>query len=178
LGSLSTHRKRFSRARRAMAAALALFAAAPLCAGARADDSAPAGATANAPAAAGDAAPASAPDNAPAAAPADDGIMRNIAKKAGLATDPGEPPDFVVKSRPAGAQEYVPVGRKGFVRDIKVKTPEQLKALEEEFEAVRARHDALRSTFAPAVKAVADAAAAKAAKADKSKKPPPPATPQ
>jgi hypothetical protein len=168
---MSTHRKSFSRARRAMAAALALFAAALLCESARADDSAPA----NAPAAA----PSNAPDNAPAAAPADEGIIRNIAKKAGLATDPGEPQDFVVKTRPAGAQEYVPVGRKGFVRDIKVKTPEQLKALEEEFEAVRARHDALRSTFAPAVKAVADAAAARAAKADKSKKPPPPpATPQ
>ncbi|MGA2794327.1 MAG: hypothetical protein ABSE69_12500 [Roseiarcus sp.] len=173
-----TRRKRFARAHQAMAAGLALFAVALLCDGARADDSAPTSATNSAPASAPDSAPTSAPDSAPAAAP-DDGITKNIAKKVGLATDPGQPQDFVVKARPAGAQEYIPVGRKGFVREIKVKTPEELKAIEADLEAVRARHDTLRSTFAPAMKAIADAAAAKAAKADKSKKPPPPpASPQ
>lgn len=165
------HRKRDERTRRAMAAGLAFLPLALLCADARADDSAPVGAT--------NSAPTSAPDGAPAAAPPDDGIIKNIAKKVGLATDPGEPQDFVVKARPAGPEDYVPVGRKAFVRGIKAKTPAELKAIEADLEAVRARHDAVRSTFAPAMKAVADAEAAKAAKADKSKKKPPqPASPQ
>lgn len=161
-----TCRKRFERANRA-AAGLAFFAAALLCAGALADDSAPAGATDGA------------PTSAPVAVPPDDEIIKNIAKKIGLATDPGEPQDFVVKARPAGPEDYVPVGRKAFVRGTKAKTPAELKAIEADLEAVRTRHDALRSTFAPAVKAVAEAQAAKAAKADKSKKKPPqPASPQ
>ncbi len=165
-----TRRKRFERTHRAMAAGLALSTFAFVCAGDRADDSAPPDATGGA--------PASAPGDAPAAAPPDDGIIKDLAKKAGLAADPGEPADFVVRSRPAGSQDFVPIGRKAFERRIKVKTPEELKAIEADLEAVRARHDALRATFAPAVKAVADAAAAKAAK-DKSKKPPaPPASPQ
>jgi hypothetical protein len=163
-----THRKRFARARQAMAAGLAVAALASPCAGARADEIAPASATQSA--------PTGAPDNAPAAAPPDDGILKTIAKKVGLATDPSQPQDFVVKTRPAGAQDFVPVGRKEFEREIKVKTPEELKAIDDDLEAVRARHDALRSTFAPAVKAVADAAAAQAAK--KKKPPPPPASPQ
>ncbi|WP_158813047.1 hypothetical protein [Methylocapsa sp. S129] len=154
------------RAKTALTAALVVLAFAFLGVGARADDS------------------------APAAPPPDEGIVRNvakkietisaskipvtrtIAKKIGMATDPGEPQDFVVKSRPAGEEDYIPVGRKEFEHTIKVKTPAELKAIEADFDAVKVRHDALRSNFAPARKAVADAEAAKAAKAEKKKKPP------
>ncbi|MGO8800424.1 MAG: hypothetical protein ACLQE9_07110 [Roseiarcus sp.] len=155
--------------RRAVAAGVAVLAVWLPCAGARADESAPA------------AAPTNASSDAPAAAAPDDGVVKTIAKKLGMATDPGQPQDFVIKARPARPEDYVPVGRKAFERDVKVKTPEELKAIDDDLEAVRARHDALRATFAPAAKAVAEAQAAKAAKAaEKSKKPPPtpPVNPQ
>ncbi len=169
-----THRRRLKRMRRAAAAGLVAVALTGLCAGARAQDSAPANAPSNLPANATDSAPASPSADAP-----DDGIVRTIAKKLGLATDPGQPQDFVIKSRPTGPLDYVPAGRKPFVHDNKVKTPDELKALDADMDAVRARHDTIRSTFAPAVKAVADAAAAKAAKEKARKsKPPPDAAPQ
>ena len=167
-----THRRRLKRMRRAAAAGLVAVALTGLCAGARAQDSAPANAR-RPPANATDSAPASPSADAP-----DDGIVRTIAKKLGLATDPGQPQDFVIKSRPAGPLDYVPAGRKPFVHDNKVKTPDELKALDADMDAVRARHDTIRSTFAPAVKAVADAAAAKAAKEKARKSKPPPAVPQ
>jgi hypothetical protein len=168
-----THRRRVERMRRAAAAGLAVLTLAGLGAVARADDSAPANTPSNPPANATDSAPASPPADAP-----DDGIVKTIAKKLGLAIDPGQPEDFVIKARPTGPLDYIPAGRKAFVHDIKVKTPDELKALDADFDAVRARHDAIRSTFAPAVKAVADAAAAKAAKDKARKSPPPPAAAQ
>jgi hypothetical protein len=131
------------------------------------------------------AAGARADDSAPPAAPADQGAVQNFAKKVetfhasqipaaktlatkiGIATDPHEPADFVVNSRPATEGDYIPIGRKETEHTVKVKTPAELKAMEAGFDAVKLRHDALRSTFAPAVKAVADAEAAKAAKAAK-----------
>jgi hypothetical protein len=100
---------------------------------------------------------------------------RTIAKKIGIATDPVEPADFVVNARPAGEQDYIPIGRKESEHVVKVKTPAELKALEAGFDAVKVRHDALRSTFAPAAKAVAAAEAAKAAKTAKKHPPAEPA---
>jgi hypothetical protein len=137
-------------------------------------------------------------DSKPAAQPADPGVVRNLAKKIettvgvagnpvarrvaktiGLVTDPGEPQDFVVKTRPTDEQDYIPIGRKEFDHPIKAKTPAELKAMEADFDSVKVRHDAIRSTFAPAVKAVADAEAAKAAKAAQKKtKTQAPASPQ
>jgi hypothetical protein len=169
-----THRWRLKRMRRAAAAGLAVLALAGLCAGARAQDSTSANAPPGPPANATDSAPASPPADAP-----NDGIVRTVAKKLGLATDPGQPQDFVIKSRPTGPLDYIPAGRKPFVHDNKVKTPDELKALDDDLDATLARHDAIRSTFAPAVKAMADAAAAKAAKEKARKsKPPPDAAPQ
>jgi hypothetical protein len=168
-----TYRWRLKRMRRAAVAGLAVMALACLGAGARADDSAPANAPSKPPANAADSAPPGPPADAP-----DDGIVRTVAKKLGLATDPGQPQDFVIKSRPAGPLEYIPAGRKPFVHDNKVKTPDELKALDADLDATLARHDAIRSTFAPAVKAMADAAAAKAAKEKTRKSKPPPAAAQ
>jgi hypothetical protein len=133
---------------------------------------------------------------APAAPPADEGMVRNLVKKVetfhaskiaptrtiaktlGIATDPAEPADFVVNTRPAGEQDFIPIGRKETEHPIKVKTPAQLKAMESVFDGVKTRHDALRSTFAPAVKAVADAQAAQAAKTAKKHAGPTPAAAQ
>lgn len=118
-------------------------------------------------------------DDAPASAANNDNIVKQAFKAFGFATDPGPPQDFVVQTRPPAVGDYVPVGRKAFKRDVKAKTPDELKAMQADFDAVKAAHDAIRSSFPPAVQAVAAAEAAKAAKADKSKKPPPkPAEPQ
>jgi hypothetical protein len=103
-------------------------------------------------------------------------IAKTIAKKIGIATDPGAPADFVVNSRPAIEGDFIPVGRKETEHSVKVKTPAQIKAMEADFDAVKVRHDALRSTFAPAVKAVADAKAAKEAKEARKHPPATPAT--
>ena len=124
-------------------------------------------------------------DSAPPAAPPDEGGVQSLAKKVetfhasqipaaktlatkiGIATDPGEPADFVVNSRPAVEGDFIPIGRKETEHTIKIKTPAEIKAMEADFDTVKVRHDALRSTFAPAVKAVDAADAAKAAKAAK-----------
>ena len=47
----------------------------------------------------------------------------------------------------------------------------RLKAMEADFDSVKTQHDALRSAFPPAAKAVAEAEAAKAARAKKPKAP-------
>ena len=117
-------------------------------------------------------------DDAPAPPP-DDSVVKKAFKLLDFATDPGEPQDFVVKARPRKEQDYVPIGRKDPGRRFKVKTPDELKAMEADFDAVKTAHDALRAKFPPAVEAVAAAEAAKAAKANKPKpKPPEPANPQ
>ena len=151
--------------RTTLGACLAVLALALLGAGARADDSAP-------PAEGGIPAVAKKVESFSASKiPA----ARTIAKKIGIATDPVEPADFVVNARPAGEQDYIPIGRKESEHVVKVKTPAELKALEADFDAVKVRHDALRSTFAPAAKAVAAAEAAKAAKGAKKHPPAEPA---
>jgi hypothetical protein len=106
-------------------------------------------------------------------APAGDNVVKRAFKVFGFATDPGPPEDFVVRSRPTTEQDYVPVGRPAFQRSIKPKTPDELKAMQTEFDAVKANHDAIRASFPPAAQAMAAAEAAKAAKAKKPKKPAP-----
>jgi hypothetical protein len=126
---------------------------------------------------------------APVAAPQDEGVVRSverkiensglaktrllhpIAKALGVAADPGQAADFVVKARPAEEEDYIPVGRPEAEHSIKVKSAAELKAMEADFDSVKTQHDALRSAFPPAVKALAEAEAAKAAKAKKPKKP-------
>ena len=112
-------------------------------------------------------------DDAPASAPDKDNIVKKAFKVFGFATDPGPPQDFVVQTRPPAEGDYVPIGPKPFERTIKPKTPDELKAMQADFDAVKAAHDALRANFPPAVQAVAAAEAAKAAKAGQPKKPHP-----
>jgi hypothetical protein len=112
-------------------------------------------------------------DDAPAAAPADDNIVKRAFKVFGFATDPGPPQDFVLETRPKAKGDYIPVGRKAFERKVQAKTPDELKAMQDDFDKVKAAHDALRANFPPAAQAVAAAEAAKAAKAGQPKKPAP-----
>jgi hypothetical protein len=109
------------------------------------------------------------------AVPPSDGIVKELLKKAGMATDPAPAQDFVVKARPEAQEDYISVGRKEPERKFKAKTAAELKAMEAEFAGVQTRHDALRSQFPPAVKAMADQKA-KEAQNGKGKKNAPPAT--
>jgi hypothetical protein len=112
------------------------------------------------------------------AAPAKDGIVKELLKKAGMATDPAPAQDFVVKARPSGDEDYISVGRKEPERKFKAKTAAELKAMEAEFAGVQTRHDALRSQFPPAVKAMAEQKAKEAQNAKGKKTAPPAASPQ
>jgi hypothetical protein len=103
-------------------------------------------------------------------APTDDSLLKDAAKVGGFATDVGPPKDFVVNARPAASEDYVPIFRSPFVLKNKAKTPAELKAMEADFGAVQARHDAMRAAFPPAAKAVAEQKAADAAKAKKKQK--------
>ena len=105
-----------------------------------------------------------------ARADGDDGLVKSVMKAGGFATDVAPPPDFVVKARPAGDEDYVPIFRPAFSRPSKAKTPEELKTQEADFSAVQARHDALRAAFPPSAKALAEEKSAEAAKAGAPKK--------
>jgi hypothetical protein len=159
-------RRNHDRAKMILSASFAVLAFAFLAIDARAGDKAPSAGprdarVINAPAQKGEALGA-----------VEDTVARSVARKIGIAADPGPPADFVLATRPAVEPDYIPVGRKEFEHSDKVKTPAELKAMQAEFEAVKTHHDALRSTFAPARKAVAEANAAKAAKAKKPRQAP------
>jgi len=101
-----------------------------------------------------------------------DSLLKSLMKAGGFATDVNPPKDFVLQARPQGGDDYVPIFRPA-LRDSKPKTPAELKAMEADFKAVQARHDAMRAAFPPSAKAVAEQKAAEAAKAKKKKTPPP-----
>jgi hypothetical protein len=90
-----------------------------------------------------------------------DNIFKQGAKLLGFAADVAPPADFVVKSRPAGDLNYIPVFQpppepaRPALRDI------DLKAVKSDLDAVQKRHDALRQAYPPAVKALAEEKAAK-----------------
>jgi hypothetical protein len=149
-----------------MACAFALAAAPLVSTTARAGDDAP---------------PASAPIQAAPAAPAapgqDEGFFRNMMKKAGVVTDPDQPADFVVKSRPAAPTDFVPVFRKPEEHQTKVLTPDQLKAMEADLDAASTRDARLRDGFAPSRRAYIEQQRQKAQKAAKHAKTPAAKTP-
>jgi hypothetical protein len=89
-----------------------------------------------------------------------------IAKRAGFVSDP-DPPDFVVKSRPAAPKEAIPAFATPEEPPSTVMTPAQIKAMDADLESAGKKHDALRAGFAPSAKAVAEAEAAKRAKLKK-----------
>ena len=98
-----------------------------------------------------------------------DSPLRGLLKGVGVVTDPDEPPDFVVRTRPAQPAESIPAFATPDEPPGKVKTAKELEELDTDLAAVGKRHEALRAAYPPAVKAVAEAAAAAAAaKKDKS----------
>ena len=52
--------------------------------------------------------------------------------------DPGRPPDFVEKSRPAGKSDYIPLRASEPERHARPKTPAELKAMEAELDGAAA----------------------------------------
>jgi hypothetical protein len=133
-----------------------------------------AGAAVWAPAKAGEA------DQGPAAQPAgqspaeqpaagqDDGIVKNVLKALNVATDPGEPKDFVRAARPAKSEDdqYVPVFRQNTEHKAKLLTPDQLKAMESELDDAQSRGARIRDAFPPARRAYLESEKAKAEKAE------------
>ena len=86
-----------------------------------------------------------------------DGLFDALAKSAGLATDVATPPDFVVKSRPAGDPRQLPVMSTPQEPTSHVKSEAELKAMDTDLEKSAHAHDALRSAFPPSAKAMAEA---------------------
>jgi hypothetical protein len=70
--------------------------------------------------------------------------LKPLAKMAGFATDPPEAADFVKASRPTADLTYMPVGvtPSGPKMDAKRLTPDELKALQDDLDAARAKNAA------------------------------------
>jgi hypothetical protein len=73
-------------------------------------------------------------------APAPANPLADIARAAKLVPDPVEPKDFVKKTRPA-TTDFLPIGIVPKERDVKVKTPDEIKAMEHELDSARAVQD-------------------------------------
>ena len=86
-------------------------------------------------------------------------------KMMGFATDPPQPQDFVVQSRPKKDLDYIPVFQPPPEPVRPVLKDKDLGKLKGELDSVEKRDDAIRRAFPPAAKAVADEAKAKAAQA-------------
>jgi hypothetical protein len=107
----------------------------------------------------------SSPVSAQPAPDQDDGFLKNMMKKAGVATDVGEPQDFVVKSRPTAPADYVPVFRKTEEHKTKLLTPDQVKGMEADLDGVSQHNAKIRDAFPPARRAYLETEREKAAKA-------------
>ena len=89
-----------------------------------------------------------------------DNIFKQGAKLLGFATDVTPPADFVVKSRPAGDLDFIPVFQPPPEPERKALKETDLKAMKGELDAVQKQHNALRQAYPPAAKALADEEAA------------------
>jgi hypothetical protein len=69
-----------------------------------------------------------------------DNPLMELARKAKLVAEPVEPKDFVKQSRPVETN-FLPVGAMPPERQLKVKSPEELKAMQADLEAAALRHD-------------------------------------
>jgi hypothetical protein len=87
----------------------------------------------------------------------------DFARKVKLLPDPVEPKDFVKQTRPAQT-DYLPVGVVPPERDLKVKTAEELKAMEAGLDKARSRHDKISGRPPPKVKPLAKPAPAQTAR--------------
>lgn len=100
-----------------------------------------------------------------AAAQQADNPLKSAMKLLGFATDTPQPQDFVVKSRPQKEPDYIPIFQAPPEPAKSALDAKGLSALKGDLDSVEKRADALRSSFPPAAKAVADAKPQGAAKA-------------
>jgi hypothetical protein len=73
-------------------------------------------------------------------APAATNPLADLARAAKLVPDPVEPKDFVKRTRPA-TTDFLPIGIVPKAHDLKVKTPAEVKAMEQELDNARAVQD-------------------------------------
>ena len=95
-----------------------------------------------------------------------DSPLKSAMKLFGFAADPPAPADFVLKSRPPGDLDYIPVFRPPPEPAKPALNDKDLKALKGDLDSVQKRDDALRTAFPPAAKAMAEQAASKKPKAN------------
>lgn len=100
-------------------------------------------------------------------APAQESFFHSLAKSAGVAADVDPPADFVATSRPKDPPEPLSVFAPPDEPKSKVKSASDLKKMDADLAGAGKKHDALRSSFPPAAKAMAEADAADRAKAMK-----------
>ena len=94
-----------------------------------------------------------------------DSPLKSVMKMLGFATDVAPPADFVLKSRPKGGLDFIPVFQPPPEPAKPALNDKELKAMKGDLEGVQKRDDATRQTFPPAVKAMAEEKAAEAKKA-------------
>jgi hypothetical protein len=99
--------------------------------------------------------------NSPSWAQQSDGPVKSVAKALGFATDVGPPADFVVKSRPSGEQDYIPVFQTPPEPARPLMNAKELGALKGDLDSVEKRADAVRQAYPPSAKAVAEEEAAR-----------------
>ena len=97
----------------------------------------------------------------PGLAQEQDNIFKQGAKLLGFATDVAPPADFVVKSRPTGNLDFIPVFQPPPEPALPALKEIDLKAVKSELDALQKKHDALRQAYPPAAKALAEEEAAK-----------------
>jgi hypothetical protein len=97
----------------------------------------------------------------PSQAQQQDSILKQGAKLLGFATDVEPPADFVVKSRPTGDLDYIPVFQPPPEPALPALKDVDLKAVKSDLDAVQKQHDALRQANPPAVQTTDETAAAK-----------------
>jgi hypothetical protein len=100
-----------------------------------------------------------------------DNPLKAAAKLLGFATDVAPPADFVLKSRPAGDLDYIPVFQPPPEPEKPPLKDTDLKAMRGDLDSVQKRDDSVRQAFPPAAKAMAEDAAAQKAKAQAKAKP-------
>jgi hypothetical protein len=93
-----------------------------------------------------------------------DSPLKSVMKILGFATDVAPPADFVVKSRPSGDLNYIPVFRPPPEPANPALNGKELSAVKGDLDSIEKRDDALRQAYPPAAKAAAEEAAAKKAK--------------
>ena len=83
----------------------------------------------------------------------------------GFATDVAPPADFVIQSRPQSDHDFIPIFQPPPEPAKPVMSDKELKAVKGDLDSVEKAHDAIRSAFPPAAKALAEQKAAEAKKA-------------